>query len=195
MSKLYKTPLSEVQLNRNGLPLAFQWRERWYIVKSCVVKTLLGQGTAPRLVNCARIIVNKFNGRVPDTEEELLQLPGVGQYISNAVLSYAFDKPTVPIDTNVIRLFSRYFCLTSDKSRPRSDSKLAANIRMLFRNFDSTRIPNLAVLDFASVICTARNPRCPECPINNRTRAPSIYHPYISTATRLPATAPGKECK
>lgn len=50
MSKLYETPLNKIRLNSNGLPVAFRWRERWYIVKSCVVKTLLGQGI-PRLRN------------------------------------------------------------------------------------------------------------------------------------------------
>lgn len=122
---------------------------------------------AERLKGCANSIVKDYGGNVPGTKKELLTFPGVGQYIANAALCYAFDKATVPIDTNVIRLFCRYFGFTSSYSRPRTDGKLAEIIRKQFSYFTSTRDANLAVLDFVSSVCTARKPSCTSCPLEN----------------------------
>ncbi len=121
---------------------------------------------ANRVINSAKIICNQHNGKVPNDYNKLRNLPGVGDYIANAVLCYAFDRPVVPIDTNVIRLFTRYFGYTSTNPRPRMDKELAVKIRAHFGGMISTRTANLAVLDFAGLICTARNPLSVECPLS-----------------------------
>jgi len=120
---------------------------------------------AERLISIAKEICANHFGCVPNDREILTALPGVGDYISNAVLCYAYNKPTVPIDTNVIRLFTRYYNLSTAKARARSDRELAESIRALFI-FKSTRDPNFAVLDFASSICKARAPKCECCLLN-----------------------------
>lgn len=117
---------------------------------------------AQRLKQCSQVIGEIYNGEVPRNREELLALPGVGEYISDAVLCYAFGEPTVPIDTNVLRLFTRYFGFTSVKTRPRTDKTLVERIRSLYGNFQSTREANLAVLDFAAAVCRPK-PVCLEC--------------------------------
>ncbi|WP_051275829.1 A/G-specific adenine glycosylase [Desulfovirgula thermocuniculi] len=124
---------------------------------------------AVRLKKCAEVICREFGGQVPNTYEQLRLLPGVGPYIADAVLCYAFGLATVPIDTNVVRLFCRYFGLRSEKSRPRNDPALAESIRRLFifDGFDGTRTANLAVLDFAGTVCTAGRPGCGQCPISS----------------------------
>lgn len=121
---------------------------------------------AERLKKTAEIICNQHNCKVPNEYNKLRELPGIGDYIANAVLCYAFDQPVVPIDTNVVRLFTRYFGYTSKNLRPRMDRELASKIRAHFEGMDSTRTANLAVLDFAGVVCTARNPRSLECPLS-----------------------------
>ena len=113
----------------------------------------------------AEVICRDYSCRVPDNPGDLKKLPGVGPYICDAVLCYAYGCRTVPIDTNVIRVFSRCFNLVSDKARPRTDPILAEKIRLLFKEFKNTRMPNLAVLDFAAVVCTAKNPKCGQCPL------------------------------
>lgn len=119
-----------------------------------------------RIKSTAIQITANFNGKVPDKFDTLIKFPGIGDYIANAVLCYAYNKNTVPIDTNVIRLFIRFFDLKSDKSRPRTDKILASKIRDLYIfNFDF-KTANLAVLDFAGIICTTVNPKCIECPLN-----------------------------
>ncbi|GED13746.1 HhH-GPD family protein [Aneurinibacillus migulanus] len=137
---------------------------------------------AARLKKAAGIIYHEHSGKVPDNEKELKQLPGVGDYIVNAVLCYGLGKPMVPIDTNVIRLFSRYFGYQSAKKRPHTDRELAVKIRKHYRRFSDTRAANLAVLDFAAHICTARNPKHETCPIrhtcfyyNEEVKAKSFY--------------------
>lgn len=127
-----------------------------------IIKPLGLSYRANRLIKCAEIICSEFGGRVPNSSEQLKKLPGVGSYISDAVLCYAYGKPTIPIDTNVIRVFCRYFGLKSDKSRPRTDTVLAECIKGFYQ-FENTRIPNLAVLDFAGTVCTAKKPNCDQC--------------------------------
>lgn len=121
---------------------------------------------AERLIKTAKIISNEHYGKVPNDYNKLRKLPGVGDYIANAVLCYAFDQPVVPIDTNVIRLFTRYFGYTSKNNRPRMDKELASKIRAHFDGMKSTRAANLAVLDFAGLVCTAKNPNSLKCPLS-----------------------------
>ncbi|QOT08458.1 A/G-specific adenine glycosylase [Paenibacillus sp. JNUCC32] len=121
---------------------------------------------AARLIKTAEIICSQYNGKVPNDYNELRKLPGIGDYIANAVLCYAFDQPVVPIDTNVIRLFTRYFGYTSKNRRPRMDKELASKIRAHFEGMGSTRTANLAVLDLAGLICTAKKPHSTECPLS-----------------------------
>lgn len=121
---------------------------------------------AERLIKSAGIICSQHNSKVPNDYDELRKLPGIGDYIANAVLCYAFDQPVVPIDTNVIRLFTRYFGYTSRNPRPRMDKELAAKIRAHFDGMDSTREANLAVLDFAGLICTPKNSHSTDCPLS-----------------------------
>ncbi len=117
-----------------------------------------------RMIDCANKIVNDHQGEVPNTELQLNKLPGVGDYISKAVLCYAYGKKTVPIDTNVIRLFHRCFNLKSNKKRPRTDLSLAKEIKKQFI-YKDFRKSNLAVLDFSGLLCTASKPKCEECPL------------------------------
>lgn len=124
---------------------------------------------AKRLKQIAKIIVSRYNGNVPSTKTALKELPGIGDYVADAVLCYGFNNNTVPIDTNVIRLFSRYYNFKSDYSRARNDKKLFKKIRSMY-DFENYKDPNLAVLDFASEICRAKNPRCNKCTLRHKCR-------------------------
>jgi A/G-specific adenine glycosylase len=117
-----------------------------------------------RLKKTAEKIISEYNGEVPSEKEELLKLPGVGEYIANAVMCFAFGKDVPIVDTNVIRLFERVFGVKSTKSRPRTD-------RMIWK-FADQLIPkgksidyNQALLDFAASICTSKNPLSGICPV------------------------------
>jgi len=124
---------------------------------------------AQRLIKIAEILVNRYNSKVPSNKKELKLLPGVGDYIADAVLCYGYHKKTIPIDTNVIRVFSRYYNLKSNYSRSRNDKGLLTKIRSLY-NFEDYKDSNLAVLDFASKVCKAKKPRCNICCLNDNCR-------------------------
>lgn len=123
---------------------------------------------AERLQHCALLICSDFGGFVPCNRLNLMSLPGVGEYIADAVLCYGFGQSVVPIDTNVIRLFCRFFGFSSNKARPRTDRVLMEEIRRRYTKSDNTRNANLAVLDFASAVCSAKKPHCLYCPLKKR---------------------------
>ncbi|PZE20326.1 hypothetical protein [Paenibacillus xerothermodurans] len=123
---------------------------------------------ASRLKEASIVINDKYYSEIPDNYNALIKLPGIGDYIANAVLCYGYHQKTIPIDTNVIRLFCRYFGLTSDKPRPRTDKVLASKIRKLYPLDLDYKNANLAVLDFAGLVCTARKQKCIECPLSEQ---------------------------
>ncbi len=119
-----------------------------------------------RLKKIADKIVNQFEGNIPDNKEKLVSLYGVGEYISNAILCFAFKKRVPIVDTNVIRVYERVFNVKSSKSRPRTDKEIW--------NFAEKMLPrnsyveyNYSLLDFASEICKAKKPFCNICPVKN----------------------------
>lgn len=119
-----------------------------------------------RLKRIAEQIVNKFNGNIPASKEDLMSLYGVGGYISNAVLCFAFKKRMPIVDTNVIRVYKRVFTVKSLKSRPRTDKEIWDFAEKMLPKENYVEY-NYALLDFASDICRAKNPLCEICPIKS----------------------------
>lgn len=111
-----------------------------------------------------KAIMREFKGRVPSTKEELLKLPGVGLYSTNAVLSFSQNKDVPLVDTNFIRIIDRIFGFKSEKSRARNDKKIWEFATMLIPKGKSKEF-NLAALDFAAVLCKSKNPKCDMCPL------------------------------
>jgi A/G-specific adenine glycosylase len=122
---------------------------------------------AEYLIKLANRLVSEFDGIVPGDRNALLNLPGIGAYTANAVLSFAFNMPYPVIDSNVIRVFRRFFNLDYSGHKPnRSISELA---RSLLNDSDS-RSYNYGLLDFASEVCRTRDPLCPLCILRNHCR-------------------------
>lgn len=123
---------------------------------------------AENLKKCAKIIEDKYSDNFPNKKDELKELPGVGDYISDAVLCYAFDKEVIPIDTNFLRLFKRLNNLKSSYSNKKNDEQLLARIRSFYEFGDYTKEYkfkeyNFAILDFSGKICKSRKPKCNKC--------------------------------
>ena len=119
---------------------------------------------AERLRNLAVEIVQKYEGKIPHEKENLLALPGVGDYIANAVLCFGFGKDAPLIDANIIRILERVFSIRSPKPRPRTDKNLWETAEKMIPH-GKAREYNLALLDFAANVCTAKNPKHADCPI------------------------------
>ncbi len=122
---------------------------------------------AERLKIICEDLIKNHKGIIPTDKISLLKLKGVGDYIANAVLCFAFNKKIEIVDTNIVRVYQRIFNLKSAKSRPRSDKKVwdFANKMLPEENY---RMFNYALLDFGAKICRARQPRCLECFFNKK---------------------------
>lgn len=116
-------------------------------------------------------ISEQFGGKVPDTMEELLTLPGVGRKTANVVLGSAFGKPAIACDTHVIRL-SRRLGL-SENTDP---VKLEFDLAEIIPEKNWTLFGNLLILHGRNV-CEARKPRCPDCQIAEY--CPSANNPAL----------------
>ena len=121
---------------------------------------------AERLWQTAQIVTEKYRGNVPDSETELLKLPGVGIYTARAIRSQAFQQPTVVLDTNVARIIERFFGIEGE--RVKSRCKILWNAAEKIAPSTKVGLWNLALLDFGAIICTARKPKCSECPLNQK---------------------------
>jgi len=109
-------------------------------------------------------LVQRHRGCVPATLDELLLLPGVGRYVAVATLCFAFGARLGLVDANVIRVLGRYFSVHSERSRPRDDPELWNLATRLTPRHDPATY-NRALIDFASLVCTPRSPRCSHCPL------------------------------
>ena len=108
--------------------------------------------------------VSGVRGRVPDTPEELIKLPGVGRYTAGAVACFAYEKAVPAVDTNVARVIARVFL---GRERKKVDSKELWTIAGEMVPKDAKRAWkfNQAIMELGATVCTARKPRCPECPV------------------------------
>lgn len=120
---------------------------------------------ADLVVDLAKELVTRFGGIVPSEREKLLSLPGVGDYIADAILSFAYGMDIAVVDSNVCRVLSRVFGLEQhgEARRDRRFKELAQ--RMVPRG--KSREFNWAMIDFASMVCIPRKPKCVACPLKS----------------------------
>ena len=114
---------------------------------------------AKNIKNCSRQILDTHNGRVPQTMAELVKLPGVGRKTANVVLGAAFNTPGMVVDTHVARI-SRRLGLTTSKDAVKIEYDLLKIVPQRSWNDFS-----LQLIFFGRETCSARNPKCPACPI------------------------------
>lgn len=106
------------------------------------------------------------HGGVPETMDELLELPGVGRYAASATLAVAFERPAPVVDGVSARVYRRYFGLDGDAPAS-SDGELWEVVHRVTPR-THLREWNWAVLDLAATVCLPRIPRCEECPLDDR---------------------------
>lgn len=176
---LQQTPVSR------ALPAWTGWLERWPTPTDLAddspgeavrVWDRLGYPRrALRMHAAATIMRDRHDGEVPTTEEDLLALPGVGEYTAAAVRAFAFGQPAVVVDINVRRFLCRV--LTGRDPAP---SYSAAERALAEHMVASLDVPQpewaAASMEFGALVCTARNPACDTCPLSDLCHwAPSGY--------------------
>lgn len=133
-----------------------------------ILKAWAGLGYYARARNlhaCARMVADDFSGRFPETEKELLSLPGIGPYTAAAIVAIAFDKQAAVMDGNVERVLARVYAVKTPL--PRAKHELRAALERLApvqRPGDFAQ----AMMDLGATICTPRSPSCTRCPWSGR---------------------------
>ena len=128
---------------------------------TAVLRSIGLKAAADSVVTLAEELVERHNGRVPDDSLELRSLPGVGDYLSQAVLCFGFGRRSVLVDTNTTRICTR---LTGREVKQRFQ------LRLDLHHLAGTPGPdaefNRALLDFGEAVCRPTVPLCGECPLN-----------------------------
>jgi endonuclease-3 len=115
---------------------------------------------AKNIKSCAKKLIEKFNGKVPGSLDELVELPGVGRKTANVVLGAAFGIPGIVVDTHVARISQRLE-LTLNKD----PVKIEYDLMKIIPQKDWSDF-SLQLIFFGRDTCTARKPKCPTCPLN-----------------------------
>ncbi len=131
----------------------------------------LGYNVRPlRLRRIAQQTLRHHDGKIPNTYDGLLAMDGIGRYTAGAVLSFAYEQDAPILDTNVARLLSRYFGVSTagpNGRRLRHLWELAEAVIPKGKGYDI----NQAMMDFGATICTARAPKCPTCVLRRSCRS------------------------
>mgnify|MGYP004622058521 FL=1 len=117
-------------------------------------------GKARDLVGCARQLIERFDGKVPGTMEELTSLPGVGRKTANLILGDVYHQPAYVCDTHCIRITGR-LGLTDGSKDP---LQVERQLRAILPPEESSDFCHRMVL-FGRDVCTARSPKCENCPL------------------------------
>ena len=120
---------------------------------------------ALRLHQCAVVLVKEHAGVVPDDLSVLLGLPGVGAYTARAVAAFAFGQRQPVVDTNVRRLVARAHRGRADGGPATTTDDLLAVTDLLPRQPAKAARASVAFMELGALICTARAPSCPDCPL------------------------------
>lgn len=169
-----QTPLARVE------PIWREWMERWPTPADLAADSpgeavrawgRLGYPRrALRLHEAATAIVERFDGVVPKSPEDLVGLPGVGTYTQAAVRAFAFGARSTVIDTNVRRVQARVVTGVEHAapSLTRAEHDLATSL--LPTDDVSAATWNVAVMELGALVCTARTPQCGICPVQDLCR-------------------------
>lgn len=185
--RLNRTPysvwISEVMLQQTQvsvvIPYFLRWMDRFPSPQSLanspweeVVKYWEGLGYYSRAKNLyrgAQYVCERFNGKIPEKEEELASIPGLGPYTVGALLAFAFKKRAAATDGNVLRVLARYFAIEENVSK----NKTQKMIRQMAEAFLPEKEPWViaeALIELGALICK-KTPLCDECPLQKTCKA------------------------
>ncbi|MEP2980480.1 MAG: A/G-specific adenine glycosylase [Lentilitoribacter sp.] len=123
---------------------------------------------ARNLKKCADLVASEYGGHFPETETELIKLPGIGPYTAAAIAAIAFNQPAAVVDGNIERVFTRLFEIKTPlpAAKPEIKTEVAKNV-------PSDRPGDFAqgLMDLGSSICTPKKPNCLLCPLQTSCQA------------------------
>lgn len=169
----YAVWISEIMLQQTTVATVGDYFIRW-MKKFSDIKTLaqadlqdvllawqgLGYYTRARKIHeCAKVLMEKYGGKIPSNRDELLKLPGIGPYTASSICCFAFNQPETVVDGNVMRVIARLKGITSEITA--SDIyPLAQKLTSLQHGADYAS----AIMDLGATVCTPTSPKCTLCP-------------------------------
>ncbi|MDI1465115.1 A/G-specific adenine glycosylase [Catellatospora sp. KI3] len=171
--------ISEVMLQQTPvvrvLPVWHEWVARWPtpadLAADEVGEAIRAWGRlgyprrAMRLHACAAALVQRHGGAVPRRLDQMLALPGVGDYTARAVLAFAYGQRHPVVDTNVRRVAARAVTGRPDAGAATTPADLALVETLLPPEAPAAARASAALMELGAVLCTARSPRCGDCPL------------------------------
>lgn len=175
----YRVWVSEIMLQQTRVAAVIPYYQRWMetlpdvaalaaVDEERLLKLWEGLGyysRARNLQKAAKVIMEQYSGRFPGTYEELLVLPGIGEYTAGAIASIAFGQPVPAVDGNVLRVASRVALLEGDIM----DQKVRRQFRQMMLEATPKDRPgayNQALMDLGATVCLPNGtPDCENCPL------------------------------
>jgi A/G-specific adenine glycosylase len=178
---LQQTPVSRV------LPVHPAWLGRWptpaALAADPVGEAIRAWGRlgyprrAVRLHAAATAISERHGGEVPDCYDDLIALPGVGDYTASAVLAFAFGRRAVVLDTNVRRVLARAVAGVEFAPNAVTAAERRRVEDLLPGDEPTAATWSVAVMELGALVCTAAAPHCPECPLRAACEWHASGHP------------------
>ena len=176
----YKIWVSEIMLQQTRVEAVKDYFTRW--IERFPTPAVLAEASEQEVLNYwqglgyysrarnlltgVREVCTAYGGKVPDDQVAIRSLPGVGEYTAGAIASIAYNRPAPAIDGNVLRIFSRLFCLSGDITKQVTKRE----VRRLVLAYMPAEYPgdfNQALMDLGAMVCIPRRPRCEICPVSN----------------------------
>ena len=169
----YAVWISEIMLQQTTVATVVDYFVRW-MKKFPDIKTLAGadleevllawQGLgyytrARKIHECARVLMEKYGGKIPQTRDELLCLPGIGPYTASSICCFAFNQPETVVDGNVMRVIARLYGIEKEITAP-DIYPLAQKLTSPIHGADYAS----AIMDLGATVCTPTSPKCDLCP-------------------------------
>lgn len=191
----YAILVSEIMLQQTQIATVLdrQYYQRWLAQfpdvatlataeEDAILKAWEGLGyyrRARNLHKLAKVVVEEHGGRMPETLEGLLALPGIGRYTAGAVFSFAYNQPGPLVDGNVARVFARLFDYATEVDSTPGQKQLWAWAEQLVPA-ENARAYNSGLMELGQRVCTQKAPQCQDCSVS------------AFCQTRQPETLPNK---
>ncbi len=175
----YRVWVSEIMLQQTRIEAALPYFERFMQAlptvadlaaasEDVLLKLWEGLGYYSRVRNlqkAAQTVMKDFDGQLPDTTEQLLTLPGIGEYTAGAIASIAFGKRAAAVDGNVLRVMARLTDDATDVMQPKNRKRLTALVQSIVPNQHAGDF-NQGIMELGETVCLPNaQPRCSECPL------------------------------
>jgi A/G-specific adenine glycosylase len=193
---LQQTPVARV------IPHLTAWLERWPTPSALadaspaeVVTQWANLGYPRRalwLHNAAIAVTERYGGSVPREVDDLLSLPGIGDYTARAVAVFAYEDRHPVVDTNTRRVLARVIDGAAQPGPP-ARRDLEAMARLLPESDSESALFNAALMELGAVVCTARSPQCERCPISDTCRWFALGRPASEDRRRRQAKYEGSD--